>query len=372
MRSNPLDRDIRLPKEITAINRAGYGTRHIYWDREGHAEKPMELENHRAVPFRLKAPWGKWILFYLPLWWGFVFFRLLAMRFDIVHVINFDSVIPCVIAAKLKRKPVVYELLDVYEELLPAGLRAVGLAVDKLIMRLATAIVVVDDEQVAGIGGIPHRRIVTVYDSPPDYLINQDSSPTGSEKNRQFTLFYAGQLHRDRLLNMDKVIEVVKEIDGVKLVVAGYGEMVGEIGELAARLPDRFEFIGKIPYAEVIRRGLAADLFFVLRDPVLPFYRYICGSTLFNAMICGKPILVNQGTSTTKKVAQENCGIAVNSGDISEIKQAIIKLRDNPSLCHELGTNARQAYEQRYSWEIMGQRLVELYNELTQEVKGAG
>ena len=372
MRSNPLDRDIRLPKEITTINKAGYCTRHIYWDREGNADKSMELKDHRALPFRLRAPWGLGVLPLLPLWWGFVFFRLLMMRFDIVHVINVDSVIPCIIAARLKGKPVVYEILDVYEELLPAGLRAVGLTVDKLIMRLATAIIVVDDEQAAGIGGIPHRRIVTVYDSPPDYLINQDTSPPKKEESRPFTLFYAGQLHRDRLLNLDKVIDVVKGTDGLKLVVAGYGDMAGEIGELAASLPDKFEFVGKISYQEVIRRGLASDLFFVLRDPVLPFYRYICGSTLFNAMICRKPILVNQGTSTTKKVNEENCGIAVNSGDVGEIKEAIIKLRDSPSLCRELGVNAHRAYEERYSWDIMGQRLVNLYNELTQEVKGAG
>ena len=372
MRSNSLDRDVRLPKEMTAINRAGYITRHIYWDRERRSDPPLELDNHQAIPFRLKAPWGTRVLPLLPIWWVFVFVRLLMMRFDIVHVLNIDSVIPCVIAAKLKRKPVIYEILDVYEELLPGVLRAIGFAVDKIIMRLATAIIVVDDEQVQGIGGIPNRRIITIYDSPPDYLIRNDSNGQEIPKNDKFTLFFAGQLHRDRLLNLDKVIEAVKDIDGVKLMIAGYGDMAEEIREIAARLPGKLEFIGKISYQEVIQRGLVADLFFVLRDPVLPFYRYICGSTLFNALICGKPILVNRGTSTTNKVTRENCGLAVNSGDVREIKQAIIKLRDSPQLCREFGANARQAYEQRYGWDIMAQWLVNLYNELTQEVNSAG
>jgi glycosyltransferase involved in cell wall biosynthesis len=101
----------------------------------------------------------------------------------------------------------------------------------------------------------------------------------------------------------------------------------------------------------------------------VPFYRYICGSTLFNAMVCGKPILVNLGTSTTNKVNRENCGLAVNSGDVEEIKQAIIRLRDNPPLCRELGANARRAYEQRYGWEIMETRLIGLYNELAGDKK---
>jgi glycosyltransferase involved in cell wall biosynthesis len=43
---------------------------------------------------------------------------------------------------------------------------------------------------------------------------------------------------------------------------------------------------------------------------------------------------------------------------------AIVMLRDNPELCKELGANGRRAYEGRYSWEIMEQRLITLYQEL--------
>lgn len=372
VRSNPLDRDIRVPKEIAAVNRAGYQTRHIYWDRERRPERQVEIENHKAIPLKLKAPWGLQILLFLPIWWGFVFIKLMTMRFDIVHAINIDSILPCLVAAKLKGKPVVYEILDFYVWLLPRGLSSIGLAVDKLFMRLATGVIVVDEEQAGGIGGIPNKRIVAVYDSPPDDLAGKVKRAPDNQGKKAFTLFYAGQLYRDRRLNLDKVVEAVGEIEGVKLIVAGYGDMEDEFREMSAHMPDKIEFIGKISYEEVIRRGHNADLFFVLRDPVLPFYRYICGSTMFNAMICGKPILVNQGTSTTKKVTQENCGLAVDSGDSGAIKQAIIKLRDNPELYHELSKNARKAYDERYGWEIMAERLVGLYDELTQEVNRAG
>jgi len=371
VRSNPLDRDIRLPKEIASINKAGYSTKHIYWDRDRQAGNLMELEDHEAIPLRLKAPWGTQILLLLPVWWSFVFVRLLLTRFDVVHAVNLDSIIPCIIAAKLKGKPVVYEILDVNEELLPRGLRTICLAMEKFIMRWATSIIVADEEQIKGIGGIPNRSVVAIYDSPPDYLNKRDAGRHDKQVRGEFTLFYAGQLYRDRRVNLDKAIEAIKEIEGVRLVVAGYGDMAEELREVSARMPGKIEFIGQISYEEVIRRGFMADLFFVLRDPTLPFYRYICGSTLFNAMICGKPILVNQGTSTTKKVSEENCGLAVNANDIEEIRRAILKLRDNPQLCEELGTNARIAYEQRYSWEIMEQRLVTLYHELLREVNSA-
>ncbi|HJH26614.1 MAG TPA: hypothetical protein C5S37_07525 [Methanophagales archaeon] len=37
-------------------------------------------------------------------------------------------------------------------------------------------------------------------------------------------------------------------------------------------------------------------------------------------------------------------------------------------LCKELGTNGKKAYEGRYSWETMEQRLLALYHDLTGEV----
>lgn len=49
---------------------------------------------------------------------------------------------------------------------------------------------------------------------------------------------------------------------------------------------------------------------------------------------------------------------------VEEVKEAIIKLKDNPGLCQQLGANGRKAYEQRYNWEIMRQRLIELHNKV--------
>ena len=68
------------------------------------------------------------------------------------------------------------------------------------------------------------------------------------------------------------------------------------------------------------------------------------------------------------KDGEANCGLVVDANNNEEIKEAIIKLRDNPELCEELGANARKAYEERYSWEIMERRLVDLYRELTGEI----
>lgn len=370
---NPIEQDIRLTKEIKSLKQKDYTFTLLCWDRECKTNKLERPKDYEEKRLKLKAPAGNIkALTFFPIWWCFIFIHLLISKWDIVHAVNFNCIIPALIAGKLKRKPVIYEILDVYEDMtiLPGIIRSICLYIDKLFMLFVNAIIIVDELQIEEIGGIPNSKIILIYDSPPDDFTKKDFTIFFNEyKSDIFTLFNAGNLYKIKRLNLDKIFKAIEQIDNVKLIIAGYGDLVQEIKEAMQRLPGKVEFIGKISYEEVIKRGMEADLFFILRDTTVLANKYTCGSTLFNAMICGKPILANKGSSTAIKVHNENCGLVVNANNIEEIKEAIIRLRDNPGLCKELGANARRAYEERYSWEVMEQRFLALYRELTGEIE---
>jgi len=366
---NAPDRDIRVSKESGTLKEAGYLIALLYWDRNGKSNPPGVTDGYGETHcLKLKAPSGIMLVFLLPVWWSYVFVSLLFKKWDVVHALNFHSIFPCLVAARLKKKHVVYDIIDFYEWRTPGFIRPGFLRLDKFFMRLADAVIVADETQIVGIGGIPNSNVLPIYDAPTDALDSDDARYLDYQDNKPFTLFYAGALYKNRQLNIDKVVEAVRNLEDVKLIIAGYGDLVDEIKGWSQLWPDKVEFIGQISYADVIKRGVRAHLFFVLRDYTIPTNRFICGSNIFNAMICGKPILVNLGTSTTQKVVKENCGIAVNPHDVDEIRQAIIRLRNSPQLCRELGMNARQAYEQRYGWHIMAKRLVGLYDDLTRKL----
>jgi len=365
VRTNLLGCDIRVPKEIQAFNQAGYEVTLLCWDRECRTSAPYQHEDSfKEIRVRLKALWGIRVLPFLPIWWCLSFFHLMLTKWDIAHALNFDSIVPAAIAGKLKRKPVIYELLETYEDrvVLPRIARHFLIQVDKLFMRLATSVILADEEQNEELGGIPNKKVVAVYDSPPDFFHESNVAPRRKEK---FTIFQASVLNKMRQLNLDKLVSAVKHIENVKLVIAGYGDQVEEIEEWSNEMPEKIEFMGRLEYRETLERSKAADVLFELRSPLVPQHKYICGSKLLQAMMCGKPFLANQGTSTASKVYEENCGLVVDANNIEEIREAIIKLRDNPALCQELGANARRAYEQKYGWHIMEQRLIGLYAELT-------
>jgi glycosyltransferase involved in cell wall biosynthesis len=227
-------------------------------------------------------------------------------------------------------------------------------------MRLASAVIIVDEAQVEEFDGIPNSKVIPIYDSPPDF-----TKKLITKENEVFTLFYAGRLYKDRGLNLDKIISAISSINNVGLIIAGYGDQVEEVEKWSHAMPNKIQFIGKISHDEALERSIAADLLFEVRDPVIPLHKYNCGSKFLRAMACGKPILVSKGTSAANKVYENNCGLVVDTNNIEEIKEAIMKLRDNPKLCKELGANGRKAYEERYSWEIMERRLLALYQGLT-------
>lgn len=369
IRANLLDREFRATKVIKTLTNSGYLVTFLCWDRGIKTNKSERREAgdfHREIRLKFIAPWGSKVLLYLPIWWCFIFFQLMVTKWDIAHAIQIISLPSAVLAGKIKRKPVIYDMLDTYEDtvLLPKVIRNICVKIDKLFMWLASGVILADEAQIEEVEGIPNSIVVTIYDSP-DTISKID---IGHQKNDIFTLFFAGLLFSGKKLNLDKIFTAIQNIEDVKLVIAGHGDLVDEIKEWSRKMPDKIQFIGEITHAEVLERSAKADLLFILRDPIVLVNKYVCGSKVLESMMCSTPILVNKGTSTANKVREENCGLVVDANNIKEIKEAIIKLRDNPELCRELGANGRKAYEQKYSLGIMEKRLLTLYRELIGEV----
>lgn len=373
IKSNEPDNDPRLLKEVESIKNFGYKINMLYWKRsnkklDNYFEKN---DNYNAKGLNLRARAGLTSIIFWPVWWLYISFWLLRLNYDIIHVLNYNSVLPALIAAKLKKKPIIYEIMDTSYDavMIPRILKQIIIHFDKLFMRFSDAIILVDENQIEQFGGLPNSNIAIIYDSPPD-VFNNYSYRYKKMNNNDFVILYVGVLYKIRHLNLNKLCHAVRNLKGIRLLIAGYGDLVEDIKKWANRSKGTIGFIGRVDYSEALKLSLEADALVVLRDSNIRTNKYICGSKLWEAMMCGNPILVNKGTSTADKVRKENCGLVVDANNIEEIKDAIVKLRDNPELCEELGVNGRRAYEERYSWEIMERRLIGLYQELTKSGRG--
>jgi glycosyltransferase involved in cell wall biosynthesis len=361
IRSNPINPDTRLEKEAKTLADAGYKVSLLGWLRFGEAPLLEKKSHYDIKRIKLRAPLGKVIILYLPIWWSLVFFHLLREEWDVVHATDLDTFVPALFAAKLRKKKIVYDIFDFYVDMVtvPIPIRNVIAKFDFFLMRYADALIIVDPSRLKQIHRDNDSSVVIIFNSPLD---NNHITDIKFQKNEScFKIFYAGMLYEDR--GTASVIEVVKNNNTIKLEIAGWGQYEKELIRLMDK-ESNITFNGILPYDEVIQRTLQSDLLFALYDPSIPNNRYASPNKLFEAMMCEKPILVSDGTAMADIVRKENCGIIVPYGNVGAIRQTIGMLKDDPQLCRQLGANGRKAYEQKYNWKIMGRRLVKVYENL--------
>ena len=361
IKTNHPDRDPRLIKELKTLKNNGYFVQLLCWDRDCVSNVDTD-ESQNECRFILKAPYGIGVLAYLPLWWLFEIYWLLRADYDVVHAINFDTIFPAMLISKIRKKRLIYEIYDVYSHMnapIPGFLRHLGLYLEKLMMHFSDAVILVDESRIEEFNGIPNSNMIIVYNSPRDYRIEKDPRTKRSEK---FTIFFAGMLHDGR--SLCEVIEAVDLFEDVELIIAGFGRLAESLKEIAESRPFKIKFIGEIAHDEVIRLSSSADLLFSLYDPTIPLYKYASSNKLFEAMMLAKPILVSEGTAMENIVKKELCGLVVPCKDIEKIGDAILELKNNSSLRQRLGTNGRNAYINKYSWDIMEVRLLNLYSKI--------
>jgi len=349
-------------KLAKTLSRNGHDVKLLVWDRERKYQKVEKIDSYTTNRFRLKTPYGKIIiLLYLPIWWLYELYFFLREDPDVIHVCNLDTLLPAIIAKFLRRTRLYYTIYDLYGSTypgsMPSVIRKFTTFIEKVGIGFTDVLFSVSEAFFEDIKGARIKKLVYIYNSPEDYSSIQASV----EHRSEMCIFYAGWMAKHR--GLEDMIDIISDLDGVKLVMAGkdMDEDVLEYGRV--KLND-FQYLGFISHEEVIHRSMQADILFVFYNPNLANYRYSTPNKLFEAMMCGKPIIISDGIAASKIVTRENCGIVVPYGDVDAIKEAVLRLINDPALREELGRNGRRAYETSYSWEIMESRLINAYKEL--------
>lgn len=119
VKGNLINREVRFPKMFHSLTENGYNVSYVGWNRDNKTPNIMHRDPGKyftEIIFNCKSPWGAKILFYLPLWWSFVFIQLMKSDCDLVTAGEFISLPPAILAGKIKNKPVIYDMADVYED----------------------------------------------------------------------------------------------------------------------------------------------------------------------------------------------------------------------------------------------------------------
>jgi len=352
-------------KLAETLSRNGHDVKLLVWDRDKKLAKVEKVDSFTVHRFRLKAPYGKLsVLLYQPFWWLYELCFILKEKPNVVHAVNLDTLPPAIMAKLIRGTKVFYTIEDLYGGSyagpVPSILRKTVTFCERVGIAFTDTLFLATEALYDELKGIRIKKVVYIYNSPEEYPDIEFTPNTTSETH----IFYGGWIARAR--GIKDMVDSLSTLEGVKLVMAGKELDEGIVDHARAKLKD-FQFLGWIPHKEIIKRSLEADILFIFADPSLRFlanYKYATPNKLFEAMKCAKPIIVSDGTPMSQIVRNEDCGIVVPYGDIKAIREAVLRLKNDPELRQRLGQNGRKAYETRYNWKIMESRLVEAYRDL--------
>lgn len=360
--------DPRVEKVARALSRAGCKVEVLAWDRYGDLPAEEEMDGIRVRRLLIRSEFGRGLgnLPGLLRWQLALIWRLWRRRgdYDILHACDFDTVLPALLARLLWKKRVVYDVFDFYAEMLrstPGPVKRIIRLVDLWVMGWVDAVILADEARRAQIAGARPRRLTVIYNTPEDLPVDALPKVPGRPRGSRLHLTFVGLLQRER--GLLELLEVLRRRPDFSLDMAGFGGDADEVLRAAQGLPN-VRFHGRVPYPVALALSRSADALVATYDPAIPNHRYASPNKLFEAMMLGKPIVVARGTGMDSLVEEHECGLIVKYGDRESLEAAFERLAADEGLRRRLGRNGRAAYERRFAWERMEQRLRDLYTNL--------
>jgi glycosyltransferase involved in cell wall biosynthesis len=185
-------------------------------------------------------------------------------------------------------------------------------------------------------------------------------SPNGTHKESY--ILYVGRLDIGKgledLVQAARII-VQREPDlKPRFILAGKGPMESELKSMIARmgLEYFFELRGHIG-----SRHELVDLYSKAGIFVLPSHHEGMPTVLLEAMASGLPVVSTAVGGALEVISDRENGLLVPPGDPEALAEAILEMSQDENLRKRCQSSARQTVEERFSWEAVARRYLDVY-----------
>ena len=369
--SNPFIQDPRVYNEAISLIKAGHKVTVLAWDKKmvhPQTELKEDIKIFRSYNslFMMILPYE---IFKMHIWWNKAYYDALEMHektpFDVVHCHDFDT-LP--IGVKLKKKigvKLVYDAHEIWGFMIsndiPKSWANYYLYKEKKLIPYLDRFIIAEERYADYYRTFTDKKLTSILNCKK--IISEKYIPP--KKSATFTLLFIGRLSPTRFLL--ELVESVKCLKNVKCIIGGIGkEKFVNILKQKCEETENVDFIGSVPLNEVIPMTHKANGVVCMINPNVINNKIASANKQFEAMVCGRPIICTKGTRSGEITENEKCGIVVDYS-IDALKDGIIKLRDHPKLCEDLGKNALKVAIEKYNWKKEEEKLIKIYEQITKK-----
>ena len=271
-------------------------------------------------------------------------------RFDVLHLHEPLTPVPCIATLALARTPMVGTFHAAGDLNWTKLARPVwGFLLDRLDHRIA-----VSDKALA----TAERYAPGDYEVIPNgVLIPEGADPRGREHQ---VVFVGRHDSRKGLPVLLRAWPEIRRRTGARLRVAGADPLAVRLLLARARVNDEgIDVLGFLDQDELTRELVAAK---ALVAPSLGGESF--GMVLTRAFACATPVIASD-IDGYRDVMADDVGILTPAGDPAALVDAVEALLGDESRRQALGERARAVAIEEYSWDRIARRLVEIYEHLS-------
>ena len=318
-------------------------------------------------------------------WSAFMFlrgiFRLVHIQADVYHALDLPALPACFIAAKLHRKPLIY---DAYE--LPLAthaaaklsksryfLKALLSPILKIIVPDCAGIITVSPPIAAEFRASYHcQNVMLIRNIPPYQKISKSDRIRlylGLDSRVRIAL-YQGYLQPDR--SLDTLIYAARFLEQDIVIVMMGEDRVGTQAQLEALIAregvtDRVKIISPVAYTELLDWTASADIGLTVYNPdYSKNVQMMLPNKLFEYLMAGLPILTSSIESIAEIVKDFDIGQIVSSLEPQDIATAINTIFADREALSRMSCNALNAAQSELCWEHELPKLIHFYQDIQQ------
>jgi glycogen synthase len=286
-----------------------------------------------------------------------------ADEFDVIHAHDWMTYLAGIAVSRKSHKPLVVHVHSTEFDRSGEHVNQAVYDIERKGMHAASKIIAVSKltkDTIVKRYGVPAEKVEVVYNAVEHNGDGVCHIP--AEKKDKIVLFL-GRITMQKgpeyfLAAAKKVLQVV---DNVKFVMAGSGDMMPKIVELAASMGmgNKVLFTGFLSGEDVNRAFKMADLY------VMPSVSEPFGISSLEAMNRNVPVIMSKQSGIAEVVTH---ALKVDFWDIDEMANKMIAVLKRPQLKAALSKNGYHE-SNRFNWENSAAKVKNIYEEVIQQSK---
>ncbi|MGQ9856713.1 MAG: glycosyltransferase [Fervidobacterium sp.] len=213
--------------------------------------------------------------------------------------------------------------------------------------------------------GLMEHKFFVFENVPEKRIFKVCNTSTNTEKiKNEIVIGYIGSMEYIHIQPLKTLFRACQNISGVKVLVAGKGPAFDEINAEA----EKYENVvvhGPYNYErDIVQLYSSVDVVYSVYDTSIFNVRVALPNKLYEAIVCGKPIIVARETYLEEYVKKLGVGFSIKYDSVKEHEEVVRQIKENPTVLEEIRRRELDIAE-RYFYENVEKEFLSWLKEIS-------